>query len=80
MFFRDYLCTDNSRQLVASPTILRLTHGVGACKFEEKRIEITLAPGLVSNSSLTFVIRLLWKNVRGTCTYVLVLAISTVAR
>ena len=34
MFFRDYLCTDNSRQFVALPTIL--THGVGACKFEEK--------------------------------------------
>ena len=43
-FFRDYLCATAPTQtihIVTPPTIL--TYGVGACKCEEKRIEITLS-------------------------------------
>ena len=46
MFFRDYLraaAPARTIHVVALPTILIATHGVGACTREEKRIEITLS-------------------------------------
>ena len=42
-FFRDYLRAAAPERTIPLPTILIATHGVGACKRKEKRIEITLS-------------------------------------